>query len=118
MRELPGTHLVETPCVYCGIPVLAVPARVRYATCAGCGREELGAYPPPHTPFPRVQRTRREARIIAAEDDLPFTVVCENCEWTRRVATADETVLVLLFHDLLTHNPKGWLSGVRGGRRR
>lgn len=122
-EPLPGTHLAEVDCMHCGRPVLAVPQHADNATCAGCGRREAGAHayrtPPPDSwfgndnaaPFPR---GRGHLRIVQSED-LPWTASCPHCPWTWRVGTVEEVWPVVKLHFQLTHDPKGWLSGKRGG---
>jgi hypothetical protein len=113
-EPLPGTHLAPAVCMYCEAPVLALPERASQATCAACGRDEHDAYPPPGIRFPRAELSPKPA-ATHDEQSLPFTVICEYCEWTGHVATATDAWLALKVHDTVKHDPKGWASGVRGG---
>jgi hypothetical protein len=119
-EPLPGTHLAEVDCVDCWRPVLAIPERVDMARCTGCGHEHYGTggYQAPARPRAAASRPRaRHVSPVAQPQDLPWTASCPHCEWTWKMPSAEHLALVVSNHIKITHDPKGWASGVRGGLR-
>jgi hypothetical protein len=114
-EPLPGTHLASTACMYCENPVLAVPENADRAVCAGCGRDEVGAHPPPGVRFPRARHRAATPEPARVQQLLPWTVTCGHCEWTGHVGTATDVWLALRVHNTVAHKADGWVSGVRGG---
>jgi hypothetical protein len=123
-EPLPGTHLAQVDCVDCGTYVLVVPERADTARCSGCAREKAGAvgFTPPPRPASRDRPVRTAQadprRAVLVPPILPITAICTVCRWRCPAIDGDEASIMVRLHRQTTHDPNGWLSGVKGGKRR